>query len=127
MTERTLVIIKPDAIQRHLAGEIISRLEHKGLKLVAAKFMMISADLARQHYAVHEGKPFYHGLVKYLSSSPVLVMIWEADGVVAMARRLMGATFGCEADPGTIRGDIGDKNRAKRDPQLFIYFTYPHR
>ena len=107
MTERTLIIIKPDAIQRHLAGKIISRFEKKGLKLVAAKFMQISEDLARQLYAVHQAKPFFEGLVKYLSSAPVLVMVWEAEGVIDMARRMVGATFGYDAEPGTIRGDFG--------------------
>jgi nucleoside-diphosphate kinase len=107
MTERTLIIIKPDGVQRHLTGEIITRFEKKGLKLVAAKFMKISEDLARQHYAVHKGKPFFEGVVKYLSSAPVLVMVWEAQGVIDMSRKLMGSTFGYDAQPGTIRGDFG--------------------
>ena len=107
MAERTLVIIKPDCIQRHLAGEIIGRFEKKGFKLVAAKFIQVSEELARQVYAVHQGKPFFEGLVKFLSSSPVLVMVWEAEGVIDMTRRMMGATFGCDAEPGTIRGDFG--------------------
>lgn len=106
MAERTLIIIKPDAIQRHLAGRIIARFEEKGLKLVAAKFVQISEDLASQLYAVHRGKPFYEGLIRYLSSAPMLVMAWEAGGVVEMARKMMGATFGYEAEPGTIRGDF---------------------
>lgn len=107
MTQRTLIIIKPDAVQRHLAGAIISRFEQKGLKIVAAKFMQIPKDLARKHYAVHEGKPFFEGVVNYLSSSPVLVMVLEADDVINMSRKLMGKTFGNEAEPGTIRGDYG--------------------
>ena len=107
MAERTLVIIKPDCIQRHLAGEIIGRFEKKGFKLVAAKFMQISEELARQVYAVHQGKPFFEGLVKFLSSAPVLVMVWEAEAVIDMARKMIGATFGCDAEPGTIRGDFG--------------------
>jgi nucleoside-diphosphate kinase len=107
MAQRTLIIIKPDAVQRHLAGAIISRFEQKGLKIVAAKFMQIPKDLARKHYAVHEGKPFFEGVVNYLSSSPVLVMVLEADDVIAMSRKLMGKTFGSEAEPGTIRGDYG--------------------
>jgi nucleoside-diphosphate kinase len=105
MAERTLIIIKPDGIQRHLAGEIVSRFEKKGFKLVAARFMVISEELARLHYAVHCGKPFFEGVVKYLSSAPVLVMVWEAEGVINMARKIMGATFGYNAEPGTIRGD----------------------
>jgi nucleoside-diphosphate kinase len=106
MAERTLIIIKPDAIQRHLAGQIMARFEKKGLKLVAAKFMQISEDVAGQLYAVHRGKAFYEGLIKYLSSAPVLVTVWEAEGVVEIARKMMGATFGYEAEPGTIRGDF---------------------
>ena len=111
MTERTLVIIKPDCIQRQLAGEIIGRFEKKGFKLVAAKFMQISEELARQVYAVHQGKPFFEGLVKFLSSAPVLVMVWEAEGVIDMARKMMGATFGYDAEPGTIRGDFSCSKR----------------
>lgn len=107
MTERTLIIIKPDAVQRQLVGRILARFEDKGLKLVAAKFMQIPESLARKHYGVHEGKPFFEGVVRYLSSSPVVVTVLEADGVIAMARKIMGATFGCDADAGTIRGDFG--------------------
>jgi len=107
MKERTLIIIKPDAIQRHLGGQIIRRLEEKGFKLVAAKFMTISEELARRHYAVHKGKPFFEGVVKYLSSAPSLIMIWEAEGIIDMSRKMMGSTFGYEAQPGTIRGDFG--------------------
>jgi len=106
MAERTLIIIKPDGIQRHLAGEIIRRFEKKGIKLVAAKFMQLSEELARQLYAVHQGKSFFEDLVKFLSSAPVLVMVWEAEGVIDMARKMIGATFGYEAEPGTIRGDF---------------------
>ena len=80
MAERTLIIVKPDGIQSSLAGEIISRFERKGFKLVAAKFMQISEAVAREHYAVHKGKPFFEGVVKYFSSAPSLVMVWEADG-----------------------------------------------
>ena len=106
MAERTLIIIKPDGIQRHLAGEIIRRFEKKGGKLIAAKFMQLSEELARQLYAVHQGKSFFEDLVKFLSSAPVLVMVWEAEGVIDMARKMIGATFGYEAEPGTIRGDF---------------------
>ena len=106
MAERTLIIIKPDGIQRHLAGEIIGRFEKKGLKLVAARFMQLSEPLARQLYAVHRGKPFFEGLVEYLSSAPVLVMVWEAEGIIDITRKMMGATFGYDAEPGTIRGDF---------------------
>ena len=107
MADRTLIIIKPDGVQRHMTGEIISRFERKGFKLVAAKFMQISEATARKHYAVHEGKPFFAGVVKYLASCPVMVMVWQADGVIEMSRKMMGATFGFDAEPGTIRGDFG--------------------
>jgi len=106
MAERTLIIIKPDGIQRHLTGEIISRFERKGFKLVAAKFMQIPEELARKHYDAHKNKPFFAGVVKYLASSPSLVMVLEAAGVIEMARKMMGATFGYEAEAGTIRGDF---------------------
>jgi nucleoside-diphosphate kinase len=107
MIESTLIIIKPDAIQRQLAGEIITRFEKKGLKLAAAKFMKISKELARQFYFVHQEKEFFEDLVTFISSSPVLVMVWQADGVIDMARKMLGATFGYDAQPGTIRGDLG--------------------
>ncbi len=106
MAERTLIIIKPDAVHRHMIGEIISRFEKKGFKIVAAKFMHITEELARKHYAVHEGKPFFEGVVKYLASTPVMVTVMEAEGVIQMARKMMGATFGYNAEPGTIRGDF---------------------
>ena len=106
MEERTLVIIKPDGIQRHLTGKIIDRFEKKGFKIVAARFMNISQALAKKHYAVHKGKPFFEGVTKYLSSSPVLVMVWQAEEVIEMTRKMLGATFGYQADPGTIRGDF---------------------
>lgn len=106
MIERTLIIIKPDGIQRHLAGRIISRFETKGLKLIAAKFIIISEDVAREHYAPHKGKPFFEGVVKYLSSAPSLIMVWESDDVIKITRKMMGATFGTDAEPGTIRGDF---------------------
>ncbi|MFC1738141.1 nucleoside-diphosphate kinase [Planctomycetota bacterium] len=107
MTERTLIIIKPDGIQRHLAGEILGRFERKGFKLVAAKFLQIPEELASRLYAVHEGKSFYEGLVNYLSLLPSLVTVWEAEGIIETARKMIGATFSYEAEPGTIRGDLG--------------------
>ena len=111
MTERTLIIIKPDAIQRHLAGQIISRLERKGLKLVAAKFMQIPEKLIRRHYAAHQDRPFFTPAVKFMTSAPSLLMIWEAEGCVDMVRKMIGTTFGYEAQPGTIRGDFGCSQR----------------
>jgi nucleoside-diphosphate kinase len=107
MAEQTLIIIKPDAVQRHLAGEIISRFERKGFKLVAAKFMRIGKPLARQLYGVHKDKPFFKGLTDFLSSAPVIVSVWEADEIIATARKMIGRTFGYDARPGTIRGDFG--------------------
>lgn len=107
MAEKTLVIIKPDGIMRHLAGRIIARFEQKGLKIAAAKFMKINEDLARKHYAVHKGKPFFEGVIKYISSAPVMVMVLEAEGVIDIVRKMLGETFGYDAEPGTIRGDFG--------------------
>jgi len=133
MAERTLIIIKPDAIQRHLAGDIIGRFEKKGLKLVAAKFMQISEDLARQLYAVHRGKSFYEGLVNYLSSAPTLVMVWHAQGVIDIARKMIGATFGYDAQLGTIRGDFscskgynlihGSDSPESAEREIKLFFT----
>ena len=111
MAERTLIIIKPDGIQRHLAGEIINRFEKKGFKLAAAKFTQVSEELARQLYAVHQGKDFFEDVVRFISSAPVLVMVWEAAGIIEMAREMMGATFGYDAKAGTIRGDFGCSKR----------------
>ena len=105
--DRTLIIVKPDAVQRQLAGQIITRFEKKGLQLIAAKFIQISSELARKHYAVHKDKPFFERAVAYLASSPSLVMAWQGEGVIEMTRKMMGATFGCDAEPGTIRGDFG--------------------
>ena len=104
--ERTLVIIKPDAVQRGLIGDITSRLEKRGLRLTAAKFISVSRTLAETHYSVHVGKPFYVGLVNYITSSPVLVMVWEGENAVFAVRQTMGKTNPLDADPGTIRHDF---------------------
>ena len=106
MTDRTLIIIKPDGVQRRLSGEIIGRFEKKGLKLIAARFLKPDKEMAIRLYAVHKGKPFYERYVKFLSSSPVLAMVWEAQGVIDITRKMFGATFGIDAAPGTIRGDL---------------------
>jgi len=111
MAERTLIIIKPDAVQRHLAGRIIARFEAKGLKLVAAKLMQISEELARRHYAAHQDKPFFTPAVTFMSSSPSRLMVWEADGIIEITRKMIGSTFGYDAQPGTIRGDFGCSQR----------------
>ena len=105
--ERTLVILKPDAVQRGLIGQIIARLEQRGIKLVGMRLIQIDADLAARHYAVHKGKPFYDGLIKYITSSPVVVQVWEGKRVIEIVRRTCGATNPIDADLGTIRADFG--------------------
>ena len=105
--ERTFVLAKPDAVQRGLVGEIIARLERRGLKLVAAKFLQVPLSLAQQHYAVHEGKDFYNGLIKYITSAPVMAMVWEGPSAVVAVRQTMGAPRPLEAAPGSIRHDFG--------------------
>ncbi len=104
--ERSLVLVKPDGVQRALVGEVISRLERRGLRLVAAKFMQVSRELAESHYAVHKGKPFYDGLIDYITSAPVMAMVWEGPNAVAAIRQTMGATRPWEAAPGTVRHDF---------------------
>lgn len=103
--ERTFVMIKPDGIQRGLAGEIISRMERKGLKPAAFKMICIDKALAEKHYAVHQGKPFYNRLIDFITSGPVIASIWEGDNAVAIVRKLVGATSPEHAEPGSIRGD----------------------
>jgi len=105
--ERSLIIIKPDGVQRRLIGEIIGRIERKGFKLAAMKLMEVSRELAEKHYAVHKGKPFYESLVNFITSGPVVAMAVEGPNVITVMRKLMGKTFGFEAEPGTIRGDFG--------------------
>jgi len=104
--ERTLVLVKPDGVQRGLIGEVVARLERRGLKMTGAKFLQVSRDLAEQHYAIHKGKPFYEGLVAYITSAPVMAMVWEGPAAVAGVRQTMGATRPTEAAPGTIRHDF---------------------
>jgi nucleoside-diphosphate kinase len=103
--ERTLVIVKPDGVQRGLIGPILGRLEARGLKLVALKFVQVQRELAERHYAEHEGKPFYPGLLAYITSSPVAVACFEGNNAVQMVRNTVGATNPLAASPGTIRGD----------------------
>lgn len=100
-------MIKPDGVQRNLVGEVIKRLETKGFTLVGLKLMSVSRELAEQHYGVHKERPFFPGLVEFIISSPVVAMVWEGDGVVASARKIIGATNPLNAEPGTIRGDYG--------------------
>jgi nucleoside-diphosphate kinase len=105
--ERTLIIVKPDAVQRGLSGEIIRRFESRGLRIVGMKFIHMSRELAGKHYAIHQGKPFYEGLINYITSAPVVVMVLEGTQAVAVARNTIGATKPVEAAAGTIRGDLG--------------------
>jgi len=104
--ERTLVLVKPDGVQRGLIGEVIARLERRGLRLVAAKFMHVSKQLAETHYSIHKGKPFYEGLISYITSAPVMAMVWEGPNAVVAVRQTMGATRPTEAAPGTLRHDF---------------------
>lgn len=108
--ENTLIILKPDAVQRGLMGRIITRFEEKGLQIVGCKLMGITKDLAARHYEAHQGKPFYEGLVRFMTSSPVLVLALRGNNAITIARKMMGATFGSKAEPGTIRGDFGVSN-----------------
>ncbi len=108
--ETTLIILKPDAVQRGLMGRILSRFEDKGLSIVGCKMMRISPELAATHYEAHKAKPFYPGLVRFMTSSPVLVLALRGVGAITIARNMMGATFGSKAAPGTIRGDFGVSN-----------------
>ncbi len=105
--ERTFVMIKPDGVQRGLIGEIIARFERRGLKIVAMKMVHVDTDFARQHYAVHEGKPFFEGLIEYITSSPVVAMVVEGPDAIRVVRDMVGATDPRKAAPGTIRGDFG--------------------
>lgn len=130
--ETTLIILKPDAVQRGIMGRIISRFEDKGLKVVGAKMMQISQKLAATHYESHQGKKFYDGLVRFMTSSPVLVLALHGVNAIEISRKMMGATFGSKAEPGTIRGDFGVSNSfnlihgsdspdaAKRELSLFF-------
>ena len=108
--EQTLIIFKPDAVQRGLMGRIMSRFEEKGLKIVGAKFIQITPELAALHYEAHRERPFYAGLVSFMTSSPVLVLALEGVGAIAICRSMMGVTFGSQAAAGTIRGDFGVSN-----------------
>ncbi len=105
--ERTFVILKPDAVQRGLVGEIISRFERRGLKIVGMKFVKVSEELAREHYAVHASRDFFAGLVRYITSSPVVALVLEGTNAIAVVRKTVGGTKPNEAEPGTIRADFG--------------------
>ncbi len=105
-TERTLVLVKPDGVQRGLAGEVIGRLERTGLQIIGMKLMQISDELAATHYGEHEGKPFYAGLVGFITSSPVVALALEGPSAISTTRKIRGATNPADADPGTVRGDL---------------------
>lgn len=135
--ERTLVLIKPDAMQRGLAGEVIARLERRGLKIAAIRLMKVSTALAKKHYAEHEGKPFFPGLVEYITSAPIIAAVFEGKNAIRAVRQTFGATDPLEAAPGSVRADFGlEKGRnlthasdspasAKREIALFFGDTPP--
>ncbi|MEC9475439.1 MAG: nucleoside-diphosphate kinase [Planctomycetota bacterium] len=137
--ERTLILLKPDAVQRRLVGPIIERFERKGLKVIGMRLMQISDELAATHYEAHQGKPFYEGLVGFMTSGPVVALALEGNKAISVCRKLMGATFGCDADAGTIRGDFGISNgfnlvhgsdspeAAQRELELFFDSTDLHQ
>ncbi|MFB5675563.1 nucleoside-diphosphate kinase [Paenibacillus terreus] len=104
--DRTFLMVKPDGVQRGLIGRIISRLEDKGFKLTAAKFVQVTREQAERHYEEHKGKPFFENLVNFITSGPVLAMVWEGDDIITLSRTLIGKTSVTEALPGTIRGDF---------------------
>jgi len=131
--ERTFLMVKPDGVQRGLIGDIISRLEKKGLKPVAMKMMLISAELASRHYDEHRDKPFYNGLIQFITSGPVVAMVWEGDNVISLVRTLMGATDPVKAACGTIRGDLaifmgknvvhGSDSPESAEREINLFFT----
>lgn len=104
--ERSLVLVKPDAVQRGLIGEVIMRLERRGLRLVGAKFIAVSDELAKTHYAIHKGKPFYESLIRYITSAPVMAMVWEGPNAIDAIRQTMGSTRPTDASPGSVRHDF---------------------
>jgi nucleoside-diphosphate kinase len=130
--QRTLVLIKPDGVQRGLIGEIIGRLEGRGLKLIALKMMRVPRDLASRHYAEHQGKAFYEGLLGFITSGPIVAMIWEGREAVTVVRSLMGSTDPLKALPGTIRGDLaldlgmnlihGSDSPARAETEMALFF-----
>ena len=131
--QRTLVLVKPDGIQRGLVGEIVERLERRGLKLVGLKMMRVTAELAGRHYAEHQGKPFYDGLIAFITSGPVVAMIWQGREAVSVVRSVMGTTDPLKAAPGTIRGDLaldhgmnlihGSDSPARADSEIALFFS----
>ena len=132
MLERTLIILKPDSVRRGLVGEIIARFEKKGLKITAMKMVKLSREILEKHYAEHKGKPFFESLVSFMGSGPVVLAVLEGIDAIAVVRKLVGATNGREAEPGTVRGDYSmsqqnnlihasaDSSVAKREIELFF-------
>jgi len=130
--QRTLVLVKPDGVQRGLVGAIVARLERRGLKLIGLKMMRISKEVAARHYAEHQGKPFFDGLITFITSGPVVAMIWEGREAVTVVRSLMGATDPLKASPGTIRGDLaldlgmnlihGSDSPARAETEIALFF-----
>ncbi len=130
--EKSLVLIKPDAMQRGLGGTIISRLEGQGLKLVALKMLHLDKTLAERHYAIHAAKPFFEDLIDYITSTPIIAIVFEGEGAVEVIRKMMGATDPAKAEAGTIRGDFGldiqrnavhgsdSKETAEKEIELFF-------
>jgi nucleoside-diphosphate kinase len=131
--QRTLVLVKPDGVQRGLVGEVITRLERRGLKIVGMKFLHVTNELAHKHYAEHEGKPFFPGLVSFITSSPIVAMAVEGKDAIAAVRQTMGATNPVQAAPGSIRADFGldigrnvvhgSANEADAEREVALYFT----
>jgi nucleoside-diphosphate kinase len=131
--QRTLVLIKPDGVQRGLIGEIIRRLERRGLKLIAMKLMRVPREQAARHYAEHESKPFYEGLLGFITSGPIVAMIWEGREAVTVVRSVMGSTDPLKAMPGTIRGDLaldlgmnlihGSDSPARAEAEIALFFS----
>jgi nucleoside-diphosphate kinase len=109
--ERTLILFKPDAVQRRLCGRLLSRFEEKGLRIAGMKLMQVDEALAGKHYEEHKGKGFYPGLIKFITSSPIVALVIEGPKAIATCRKMMGKTFGFDAEPGTIRGDFGISNQ----------------
>jgi nucleoside-diphosphate kinase len=131
--QRTLVLIKPDGVQRGLVGEIIRRLEERGLKLIALKMMQVPRDKAEEHYAEHRSKPFYEGLLSFITSGPIVAMIWEGREAVTVVRSVMGSTDPLKALPGTVRGDLaldlgmnlihGSDSPARAETEMALFFS----
>ncbi len=133
--ERTLVLVKPDGVQRGLIGEIISRFERTGLKLVALKMLQMDREMAEKHYAIHQGKPFFEGLVSFITSSPLIAAVFEGKSAVEVVRKMMGATDPVKAAPGTIRGDLaldigrnvvhGSDSLENAQKEISLFFSPP--